>query len=130
MDLKSHIQRVHEQFGVRIGGDTICNLGYADDLAIMEESEEKLQLFLDIFNENSNEVGLEMNTKNTKSMIITKETSSTCQFYIGNEKIEEISEFKYLGYVLSKDGKDTKAINERSRLGWAAFHHKKTNLEK
>ena len=44
-------------------------------------------------------------------------------------KIEEISEFKYLGYVLSKDGKDTKAINERSRLGWAAFHHKKPILK-
>ena len=128
-DLKSHIRHAHEEFGVRIGGDTICNLGYADDLAIMEESTKKLQFFLDIFNKNSNEVGLKMNTKKTKSMVITKISPSASQFYINNEKNEEISEFKYFGYVISKDGSDKKAINGRSRLGWAAFNHKKPILK-
>ena len=80
MVLKGVEKHAHEQFGVRIGWETICNHGYADDLAIMEESKKKLQLFLDIFNKDSNEDGLKMNIKKAKFMVITKETPSTNQF--------------------------------------------------
>ena len=48
---------------------------------------------------------------------------------IDGKKIEEVSEFTYLGHVIASNGNDEKAIKERIVLGWAAYSKKKAVLK-
>ena len=54
--------------GVSIGGVNINNLRYAGDTVLSAENEADLQHVLDIVKVKSEEFGLSMNVKKTKSM--------------------------------------------------------------
>ena len=61
-----------EDKGVSVGGRRISNLRYADDTGLMAESEPELQTLLDKVNEAGKELGMKMNVKKTKTIVITK----------------------------------------------------------
>ena len=69
---ENHNTFTHEEFDVQIGGETISNLGLTVDLAIMGESQKKLQLFINMSKECSNMVGLKMNIGKTNSTVGTR----------------------------------------------------------
>ena len=52
--------------GVKLFGEYINNLRYADDTVLIAESEEELQKLVDAVKEGSLKLGLEMNTKKLK----------------------------------------------------------------
>ena len=52
------------QAGIKIAGRNINNLRYADDTTLMEESEEELKSFLMKVKEESEKVGLKLNSEN------------------------------------------------------------------
>ena len=54
------------QAGIKIAGRNINNLRYADDTTLMAESEEELKSFLMKVKEESEKVGLKLNTQKTK----------------------------------------------------------------
>ena len=54
--------------GIKIAGKSINNLRYADDTALMAESEEELKSLLMKVKEESEKVGLKLNIKKTKIM--------------------------------------------------------------
>ena len=54
------------QAGIKIAGRNINNLRYADDVTLMEESEEELKSLL--LKEESEKVGLKLNIQKTKIM--------------------------------------------------------------
>ena len=56
------------QAGIKIAGRNINNLRYADDTALMAESEEELKSLLMKMKEESEKVGLKLNIQKTKSM--------------------------------------------------------------
>ena len=56
------------QAGIRIAGKNIKNLTYADDTTLMAESEEELKSLLMKVKEESEKVGLKLNTQKTKIM--------------------------------------------------------------
>ena len=56
------------QAGIKIAGRNINNLGYADDITLMAESEEELKSLLMKVKEESEKVGLKLNIKKTKIM--------------------------------------------------------------
>ena len=56
------------QAGIKIVGRNINNLRYADDTALMAESEEELKNLLMNVNEESEKVGLKLNIQKTKIM--------------------------------------------------------------
>ncbi|GFR93647.1 retrovirus-related Pol polyprotein LINE-1 [Elysia marginata] len=58
--------------GLNIGGRKFNNIRYADDTVLLTENNEVLQLLAEAVNKNSNDAGLEMNVKKTKTMVITK----------------------------------------------------------
>ena len=57
------------QAGIKIAGRNINNLRYADDITFMAESEEDLKSLLIKVKEESEKVGLKLNTPKTKIMI-------------------------------------------------------------
>ena len=56
------------QAGIKIAWRNINNLRYADDTTLMAESEEELKTFLMKVKEESEPVGLKLNTQKTKIM--------------------------------------------------------------
>ena len=56
------------QAGIKIAGRNINNLRYADDMALMAESEEELKSLLMKVKEESEKVGLKLNIQKTKIM--------------------------------------------------------------
>ena len=56
------------QAGIKISGENINNLRYADDTTFMAESEEKLKSFLMKVKEECEKVGLKLNIQKTKIM--------------------------------------------------------------
>ena len=54
------------QTGINIAGRNISNLRYADDTILMAESEEELKSLLMKVKEESEKVGLKLNTQKTK----------------------------------------------------------------
>ena len=63
------------QAGIKTAGRNINNLRYADDTTLMAESEEELKSLLTKVKEESEKVGLKLNTQKTKIMVSGPNTS-------------------------------------------------------
>ena len=63
------------QAGIKIAGRNINNLRYADDTALMAESEEEVKNLLMKVKEESEKVGLKLNIQKTKIMASSPITS-------------------------------------------------------
>ena len=77
------------QIGIKIAGRNINNIRYSDDTTLMAESEEELKSFLMKVKEESEKVGLKLNTQKTKIMASGPITS----WQIDGETVETVSDF-------------------------------------
>ena len=81
------------QAGIKIAGRNTSNLRHADDTTLMAESEEELKSLLTKVKEESEKVGLKLNTQKTKIMASGPFTS----WQIDKENVETASDFIFLG---------------------------------
>ena len=84
------------QTGIKIAGENINNLRYADDTTLMAESEEELKSLLRKVKEESEKVGLKLNIQKTKIMASGPITS----WQIEGEKVQTVADsgrFYFLG---------------------------------
>ena len=81
------------QAGIKIAGRNINNLRYADDTALMAESEEELKSLLMKVKEESEKVGLKFNIQKTKIISSSPITS----WQIDGEAMETVSDFPFWG---------------------------------
>ena len=58
--------------GFSIGGHLLTNLGYADDIEILNDSSQEMQKYIDNLATNAEEVGLSTNISKTKCMSTNK----------------------------------------------------------
>ena len=77
------------QAGIKIAGRNINNLRQADDATLMAESEEELKSLLMKVKEESEKVGLKLNTQKTKIMASGPITS----WQIDGETVETVSDY-------------------------------------
>ena len=85
------------QAGIKIAGRNISNLRYADDTTLMAESEEELKILLMKVKEESETVGLKLNTQKTKIMA----SGPIISWQIDGETA---SDFIFLGSKITADG--------------------------
>ena len=85
------------QAGIKIAGRNVNHLRYADDTTLMAESEEELKSLLMKVKEESEKVGLKLNTQKTKIMASGPITS----WQIDGETA---SDFIFLGSKITADG--------------------------
>ena len=81
------------QAGIKIAGRNINNLRYADNTTLMAESEEEINNLLMKVKEESEKVGLKLNTKKMKIMASGPITS----WKIDRETVETVSDFIFGG---------------------------------
>jgi hypothetical protein len=94
--------------GLRMGGRKINNLRYADDTTLIAANITDLQDLLQKVKNSSEKAGLFLNLKKTKIMSTTKLQS----FKMGNEELEVVSSFTFLGSMIEENG-DCKADIKR-----------------
>ena len=104
------------QAGIKIAGRNINNLRYADDTALMAESEEELKSLLMKVIEESEKVGLKLNIQKTKIMASGPITS----WQIYGEMMEIGTDFILGGSKITANGdcsheikKDTCSLEEK-----------------
>ena len=99
--------------GLKIGGHNINNIRYADDTVLTADSEEKLQELFNKVVEESENKELELNSKKTQSMIITRKTSiPKYEIKIKENTIKQANSFKYLGPQITSDGGNHQEIKK------------------
>ena len=103
------------QAGIKIAGRNVNNLRYADDTTLMAESEEELKSLLMKVKEESEKVGLKLNTQKTKIMASGPITS----WDIDGETVETVSDFIFifLGSKITADGDSSHEIKRCLLLG-------------
>ena len=105
----------------RLLGKNINNLRYADDIILMEGSEEELKsLLMEMKEEKSEKVGLKLNIQKTKIMTSSPITS----WQIDGETAERVTDFISLGSKITVDDDSSHEIKRHLLLGRKAL----TNL--
>ena len=121
------MRQIEEIEGLKIGGNNINNIRYPDDTVLTADSEEKLQELLNKLMEESENKGLELNSKKTESMIITRKTSiPKCEIKIRENTIKQANSFKYLGTQITSDGRNHQEIKSRIAQAKASFQQMKS----
>ena len=100
------------QAGVKIAGRNINHLRYADDITLMEESEEELKSLLMKVKEENEKAGLKLNIQKTKIMASSPITS----WQIDGETVETLRDFIFLGSKITADGDCSHEIKRLSLL--------------
>ena len=89
------------QAGIKIAGRNISNFRYADDTALMAESEEKLKSLLMKVKEQSDKAGLKLSIQRSKIMASSPITS----WHIDGEIMETVRDFIFLGSKINHSGR-------------------------
>ncbi|GFR93827.1 retrovirus-related Pol polyprotein from type-1 retrotransposable element R2 [Elysia marginata] len=66
------MRHIEDYSGIKVGGHNINNLRYADDTVLIAENKSDLQKLLDVVYSESQKKGLELNSKKTEVMVISR----------------------------------------------------------
>ncbi len=101
-DLVSDINGL--DLGMDVGDSKLSILMYADDIVLMSDSEINLQRMLDTLHEWCKKWRVLINTNKSKCVHFRKgrfKTKSDFQFRIGNNVLEIVEQYKYLGVIFN-----------------------------
>ena len=101
------------QAGIKIAGRNISNLRYADDTALMAESEEEHKSLLMKVKVESEKVGLKLNIQKMKIMASGPITT----WEIDGETVETVSVLIFGGFKITADGDCSHEIKRHLLLG-------------
>ena len=101
------------QAEMKIVGRNLNNLRYADATTLMAESEEELKSLLMKVKEESEKVGLKLNSQKTKIM----EYGPITSWEIDGETVETMADFIFLGSKIKADGDCSHEIKRCFLLG-------------
>ena len=124
------IFRVLEELpGLSVGGENINNFRYADDTALVADSEEKLQNIVNKVKEKSENLGLYMNVSKTKTMLVNKAGEGrNIAIDVDGQELEQVRDFKYLGQIITDDGRCDKEVKRRIAIARSNFINMKDVL--
>ena len=88
--------------GISVGGPIINTIRYADDKAVVPNSQKGLQQLMDNMNKVTREFDMKINVKKTMVMCISR-INNKLKIYVDGQ-VEQVSQFRYLGSLMSEDG--------------------------
>lgn len=110
-------------------GKHLLDTDYADDMALLDNTVEGLQETTDLLCKNSAYAGLKVNAKKTQCMAVSKSASQrpytqqdTLDLTVEGQPIEQVSNFTYLGAIISADGTINRELSARIQKASGAFH--------
>ncbi len=104
------------KFGIKIDGEKLSHLRFADNIVLISEKEEEIQKMMDEVVANV-KAGLEINEVKTKYMSNKEEG----KIVVGNSGREKVEDFTYLGQVLEFKNKMKKELEARRVRAWRGY---------
>ena len=123
--LAAILNNIEDSSGYNIGGQLISNLGYADDIAALDEDPKRLQKYLDEFCNEAEKTGLKINIDKTNALTTAQDQPSIT---INNRNIEYVENFTYLGHNINNKNNHQIAVDSRITKGWMAVNKNKILL--
>jgi hypothetical protein len=96
-------------------------LAYADDLVLIADSAQKLQYNLNLLMSGLEKRKFKVSLPKTKTMIISTD-ERRYEIRVTGQVLEQVQEFKYLGTIISEDGKLKNEINSQIFAVGRMFH--------
>lgn len=103
--------------GLRINGEYLNNLRFADDLVLISDNLNELVEMAEEFIEVCQPAGLTVNTNKTKILSNAKKEP----IWIAGNQINWESEVKYLGQTVSFSDTREKVLSSRIKNGWSSY---------
>uniref|UniRef100_A0A8D8XDM6 Craniofacial development protein 2 n=2 Tax=Cacopsylla melanoneura TaxID=428564 RepID=A0A8D8XDM6_9HEMI len=118
----------NEPHGILLKDKLINNLRYADDLVLLTSSKQSLVVLLEKLFESSSNYHMKVNIKKSKIMRVSKaENSKIGRVEIEGQVMEEVSKYKYLGVIITKNAKFDDEVKIRIGMAKSAFWKHKEN---
>ena len=102
----------------RIGKETITDLGFADDLALLSDTVDQAQELLLALERHAAKIGLQINSKKTEYMSFNQSSNVPISTLNGS-KLQKVHNFKYLGAWMASTSQD---IHVRKGLAWKSIN--------
>ena len=105
---------------------------YVDDTVLVSDAEADLQALVTEAKIHSENAGLSMNVKKTKTMVVSKRDAVPTHIKIDNEILEQVVNFKYLGQTITPDARNEQEIKIRIAIAKSRFQqmHKLLTAQK
>jgi len=104
--------------GFRIGGRTISNLRYADDIVLLATSPEELQQLVSGVERAAKKYNMLINATKTKVMA---NNGCVLKISVDGGKLEQVDSFTYLGSKVTSDADCVCDVKSRLALGMAVM---------
>ena len=98
--------------GVKIGECTVQRLLFADDLVLLDSTQNGLQQALDRFSDACSVAGMKISTTKTETMCLSRQPKQ-CSLQIDGVPLKQSEKFKYLGVSFTSDGRQNSELDIR-----------------
>ena len=100
MMMKEALENVEKR--IRVGGELIK---YVKDQGMVANTEAGLQSLMDSLNTTAKHYDMKINIKKTKAMVVSRNGGERVNITVEGQSAEQISKFRYLGLLISEDGR-------------------------
>eukprot|EP00057_Strongylocentrotus_purpuratus_P023161 XP_011677635.1 PREDICTED: uncharacterized protein LOC105444715 [Strongylocentrotus purpuratus] len=112
---------IHDtKIGVRVQGQLINNLRFADDIVLIADNDRDLQTIVDLVHQSSSNFGLKINITKTEVQAISKQPQ-LLNINVGGEQLKQVDKFTYLGGTISQTGSCSEEVKHRIGKAIGAF---------
>ena len=124
--MKESLEYLEE--GIKVGGEVIKTIRFADDKAVVCSTKEGLQGMINEIDRVTERYGMKINISKTKVIRIARRQGPPINIVIGNKPVGEVSQFKYLGSIITQEGNCSMEIKSRIAQGKVAFERERRTL--
>jgi hypothetical protein len=118
------------EYGVNVGGKLIKDIRFADDQGMVASTEFGLQQLMNGLVKTAKEYDMKLNIKKTKVMRVSREGDGGVNIINEGERLEQVQQFRYLGALITSDGRCEMEIKTRIGMAKAAFNNRKELLSR
>lgn len=116
--------------GVKVGGEWLKDVRFADDQGMVASSEQGLQSLMDGLTTTAKKYDMKVNVKKTKTMLVSKGTGGAVNVVVDGQVVEQVKKFRYLGAMISEDGRCETEVKVRIGMAKDAFNRRKELLRR
>jgi hypothetical protein len=116
--------------GVKVGGELVTDVKFADDQGMVASTEEGLQKIMNKLNETEKNYDMKISAQKTKIMVICKMERKAANIKLEGVTIEQMKTFKYLGTNITEDGRSMQEIKKTIGMAKEAFNKRKELLSR
>ncbi|CAF0810481.1 unnamed protein product [Didymodactylos carnosus] len=99
--------------GIKVEGELLKDVRFADDQPMVASSEEDLQKLMDSLVKSKEKFDMKINVKKTKTMVISRQGGKLVNIIINGQTVEQVTKFRYLGALITEDGRCAAEIRAR-----------------